>query len=195
MIHRRRAARSKRPAKSVPCPRARCTSSRPSKRSRSWVAQARRVQERDQRRGRPSAPADALLHREEARRRVHPPSAKGDPADILISKADEIGADLIVVGNKGMKGVRRVLGHVPNSVAHGAACSVFDRRHHRVKSQQARLRELAASTRSATRRRWSRSDKSRTWRYIRRAPIVGERVNLRDDLIDRSRESIRPQAR
>ena len=33
--------------------------------------------------------------------------------------------DLIVVGNKGMKGVRRVLGSVPNSVAHGAACSVL----------------------------------------------------------------------
>ena len=52
-------------------------------------------------------------------------SAKGDPADILISKAEELGADLIVVGNKGMKGVRRVLGSVPNSVAHGASCSVL----------------------------------------------------------------------
>jgi nucleotide-binding universal stress UspA family protein len=51
--------------------------------------------------------------------------AKGDAADILIAKADEIGADLIVVGNRGMKGVRRVLGSVPNSVAHGAACSVL----------------------------------------------------------------------
>jgi nucleotide-binding universal stress UspA family protein len=52
-------------------------------------------------------------------------SAKGDPADILIAKADELGADLIVVGNRGMKGVRRVLGSVPNSVAHGANCSVL----------------------------------------------------------------------
>jgi nucleotide-binding universal stress UspA family protein len=52
-------------------------------------------------------------------------SAKGDPADILIAKADEVGADLIVVGNRGMKGVRRVLGSVPNSVAHGANCSVL----------------------------------------------------------------------
>jgi nucleotide-binding universal stress UspA family protein len=52
-------------------------------------------------------------------------SAKGDAADILIAKADEVGADLIVVGNRGMKGVRRVLGSVPNSVAHGAACSVL----------------------------------------------------------------------
>jgi nucleotide-binding universal stress UspA family protein len=51
--------------------------------------------------------------------------AKGDPADNLIAKADELGADLVVVGNRGMKGVRRVLGSVPNSVAHGANCSVL----------------------------------------------------------------------
>jgi nucleotide-binding universal stress UspA family protein len=51
--------------------------------------------------------------------------AKGDPSDILIAKADQIGADLIVVGNRGMKGVRRVLGSVPNKVAHGANCSVL----------------------------------------------------------------------
>jgi nucleotide-binding universal stress UspA family protein len=51
--------------------------------------------------------------------------AKGDPADVLISKAEEVGANLIVVGNRGMKGVRRVLGSVPNSVAHGAHCSVL----------------------------------------------------------------------
>jgi nucleotide-binding universal stress UspA family protein len=48
----------------------------------------------------------------------------GDPVDAIIATADEVGADLIVVGNKGMKGARRVLGSVPNSVAHGANCSV-----------------------------------------------------------------------
>jgi nucleotide-binding universal stress UspA family protein len=52
-------------------------------------------------------------------------SAKGDAADVLIAKAEEVKADLIVVGNRGMKGVRRVLGSVPNSVAHGAHCSVL----------------------------------------------------------------------
>jgi nucleotide-binding universal stress UspA family protein len=39
--------------------------------------------------------------------------------------ADSERADLIVVGNKGMKGARRVLGSVPNSVAHRANCSVL----------------------------------------------------------------------
>ena len=48
----------------------------------------------------------------------------GDPAEAIIATSDEVGADLIVVGNKGMKGARRVLGSVPNSVAHGANCSV-----------------------------------------------------------------------
>ena len=51
-------------------------------------------------------------------------AVKGDPVDAIIETADRVGADLIVVGNKGMKGARRVLGSVPNSVAHGANCSV-----------------------------------------------------------------------
>jgi nucleotide-binding universal stress UspA family protein len=50
--------------------------------------------------------------------------AKGDPADVIIETADKIKADLIVVGNRGMKGARRALGSVPNTVAHGANCSV-----------------------------------------------------------------------
>jgi nucleotide-binding universal stress UspA family protein len=49
----------------------------------------------------------------------------GDPADVLLMVADDIKADLIVVGNKGMHGARRILGSVPNSVAHGAGCSVL----------------------------------------------------------------------
>ncbi|HUB70169.1 MAG TPA: universal stress protein [Acidimicrobiales bacterium] len=51
--------------------------------------------------------------------------ASGPIADAIVRVADDIGADLIVVGNKGMKGVRRVLGSVPNSVAHQADCSVL----------------------------------------------------------------------
>jgi nucleotide-binding universal stress UspA family protein len=53
----------------------------------------------------------------------HP--AAGDAADAIVRVADQVGADLIVVGNRGMKGVRRVLGSVPNSVAHKANCSVL----------------------------------------------------------------------
>jgi nucleotide-binding universal stress UspA family protein len=49
----------------------------------------------------------------------------GDTGTALVECANEVGADLIVVGNKGMKGVRRVLGSVPNHVAHSAPCSVL----------------------------------------------------------------------
>jgi nucleotide-binding universal stress UspA family protein len=48
----------------------------------------------------------------------------GAPAEAIVATADKVNADLIVVGNRGMKGARRVLGSVPNSVAHGANCSV-----------------------------------------------------------------------
>lgn len=42
----------------------------------------------------------------------------GDPAERICEVADREGADLVVVGNKGMSGVRRLLGSVPNAVAH-----------------------------------------------------------------------------
>jgi nucleotide-binding universal stress UspA family protein len=49
-------------------------------------------------------------------------ASQGDPADVLLKHASEQGADMIVVGNRGMQ--RRLLGSVPNSVAHKADCSV-----------------------------------------------------------------------
>lgn len=49
----------------------------------------------------------------------------GSPVDAILKVAEDCGADLIVVGNKGMNGARRVLGSVPNSVAHKAACTVL----------------------------------------------------------------------
>ena len=49
----------------------------------------------------------------------------GAPADAICEVATRVDADLIVVGNKGMRGVRRVLGSVPNSVAHQAPCAVL----------------------------------------------------------------------
>ncbi len=75
-------------------------------------------------------PAEALLRRlsELVRERGLEPivhAAEGDPVDAIVAVAESVDADLIVVGNKGMKGVRRVLGSVPNSVAHRAPCSVL----------------------------------------------------------------------
>jgi nucleotide-binding universal stress UspA family protein len=48
---------------------------------------------------------------------------EGDPADVLVRLAAECGADLLVIGNKGMH--RRVLGSVPNTVTHTSPCSVL----------------------------------------------------------------------
>jgi nucleotide-binding universal stress UspA family protein len=47
----------------------------------------------------------------------------GDPAEVIVRLAEEVGADLVVVGNRGMQ--RRMLGSVPNSVSHRAPCSVL----------------------------------------------------------------------
>lgn len=49
----------------------------------------------------------------------------GDPADVVISVAEKVGADLIVVGSKGMHGIRRVIGSIPNTIAHQSPCNVL----------------------------------------------------------------------
>jgi nucleotide-binding universal stress UspA family protein len=48
---------------------------------------------------------------------------EGDAAEALVSLADRHGADVLVVGNKGMN--RKLLGSVPNDVAHTANCDVL----------------------------------------------------------------------
>jgi nucleotide-binding universal stress UspA family protein len=48
---------------------------------------------------------------------------EGDPAKVLVELAAHHGADVLVVGNKGMH--RKPLGSVPNTVSHQAPCSVL----------------------------------------------------------------------
>jgi nucleotide-binding universal stress UspA family protein len=52
-------------------------------------------------------------------------AVRGSAADALIEVAERISADLIVVGSKGMQGGRRLIGSIPNSVAHRAPCDVL----------------------------------------------------------------------
>ncbi|PSS44940.1 universal stress protein [Arthrobacter woluwensis] len=52
-------------------------------------------------------------------------SVVGTPAEALIAHAEEHDASVIVVGNRRMKGLARVLGSVANSVAHEAKCNVY----------------------------------------------------------------------
>jgi nucleotide-binding universal stress UspA family protein len=48
---------------------------------------------------------------------------EGDPGEVLVALAERHGADVLVVGSKGME--RRFLGSVPNTVTHKAPCSVL----------------------------------------------------------------------
>jgi nucleotide-binding universal stress UspA family protein len=57
--------------------------------------------------------------------RVEAHICPGNAADALVEVAERENADLIIVGNRGMKGKRRILGSVPNSVAHHAPCTVM----------------------------------------------------------------------
>ena len=47
----------------------------------------------------------------------------GDASKVLVELADKHNADVLVIGNKGMK--RKVLGSVPNTVSHNTGCSVL----------------------------------------------------------------------
>jgi nucleotide-binding universal stress UspA family protein len=49
----------------------------------------------------------------------------GEPGAALVQLAEEQDAQMIVVGNRGMSGARRVLGSVPNHVSHHAPCDVL----------------------------------------------------------------------
>jgi nucleotide-binding universal stress UspA family protein len=52
-------------------------------------------------------------------------STGGDPSDALIAVAKDVDADVIVIGNRGMTGARRLLGSVPNKVSHHSPCSLL----------------------------------------------------------------------
>lgn len=58
--------------------------------------------------------------------RVKTHGIAGDPADSLLDCAERVKAELIVVGNRGMSGVKRfVLGSVANKITHHSPCSVL----------------------------------------------------------------------
>jgi nucleotide-binding universal stress UspA family protein len=56
--------------------------------------------------------------------KVHNPG--GDAAKAILGTAENLSADLIVVGNRGMSGAKRfVQGSVPNTIAHNCQCDVL----------------------------------------------------------------------
>jgi nucleotide-binding universal stress UspA family protein len=51
---------------------------------------------------------------------------EGDPVDVLVDAAGEFGADLLVIGNRGLNSISgRILGSVPQNVSHRAAVDVL----------------------------------------------------------------------
>jgi nucleotide-binding universal stress UspA family protein len=77
----------------------------------------------------PDAGVEAILSEAAAQVRlrevpVEIHALEGEPAHALLKVAEEVGASMIVVGSRGMHGPRRVLGSVPNTVAHKAHCNV-----------------------------------------------------------------------
>ena len=78
----------------------------------------------------PDADVQRVVEEAMAEARIHGVKAcshtlTGDPADAVLEIARKEDAELIVVGNRGMHGVKRVLGSVPNKVSHQARCSVL----------------------------------------------------------------------
>lgn len=52
-------------------------------------------------------------------------AVEGSPAAVLLRESEEIDADLIVVGNKRVQGITRVLGSIARTVSAEAGCDLF----------------------------------------------------------------------
>lgn len=56
---------------------------------------------------------------------VHTEPKRGKPAEAIVRHAEEVDADLIVVGNKRVQGVGRILGSIAKDVTALAPCDVY----------------------------------------------------------------------
>lgn len=56
---------------------------------------------------------------------IYPAVKGGDPAQVILKHAEEIQADLIAIGSRGLKGIKGMLGSVSRRVLGGARCSVL----------------------------------------------------------------------
>jgi nucleotide-binding universal stress UspA family protein len=52
-------------------------------------------------------------------------AVRGAPAQVLLDEARRVNADLILVGNRNVQGLSRILGSVAEDVAHKAPCAVL----------------------------------------------------------------------
>lgn len=56
---------------------------------------------------------------------ITPKAAEGEPGVALSAEAERLSADMIVVGNKRVQGLTRILGSVARSVASEAQCDLY----------------------------------------------------------------------
>lgn len=56
---------------------------------------------------------------------IHSRASEGAPAATIIREASKLGADVIVVGNKGVQGPTRILGSIARTVAAEADCDLY----------------------------------------------------------------------
>lgn len=56
---------------------------------------------------------------------VRPHAVQGPAAQAILDVLEHVNADLVVVGNAGMHGLRGHLASVPNTIAHKASCAVL----------------------------------------------------------------------
>jgi nucleotide-binding universal stress UspA family protein len=56
---------------------------------------------------------------------VHASAVEGTPAEVLVGQAKKLDADTIVVGNKHVQGISRILGSIARKVAAEAPCDVY----------------------------------------------------------------------
>lgn len=56
---------------------------------------------------------------------ITPKAVEGDPGVALNGEAERLGSDMIVVGNKRVQGITRILGSVARSVASEAHCDLY----------------------------------------------------------------------
>lgn len=69
---------------------------------------------------------NAVASAKKVKVKATPHPIEGDPAEALLDTAERVGADLIVVGNRGMTGATRFfLGSVPNRISHHSPCDVW----------------------------------------------------------------------
>jgi nucleotide-binding universal stress UspA family protein len=70
---------------------------------------------------------ESAARHEGAKVEIRAAGAEGDPATALVQEAERGGYDLLVTGNKGLTGLRRLapVGKVPAKVAHHLPCSLL----------------------------------------------------------------------